>query len=319
VTPYELASQSGDAIDFLQYPRETLQYHAGDCSDLSILYASCFQALGIETAFITVPGHIFIAIDTRLSPEQAAKELLPASWLIVKDGHAWIPIEITLRHDGFMKAWELAAKEWNEGSANGKAGFWPVAQAWKAYEPVGLPGAETTVAVPQSDKILVSYSAEVDRWLDQMTAPLVSKYQAQIATGSLTALNQLGVLYAKYGKADLAQAQFEAAVAKKSDYLPAIINIGHLNYVNSVWDKALTWYRKAAVLDSGNPQTVLAMARANLELKNIDAAKAQYEQLKVLDPKLAQQFAYLGDGAASGTRASDVDSQRRQIDWDTDQ
>ena len=55
-TPYEQVSKQKDVIDFLQFPRETFQYKAGDCSDLSILYGSLFQAVGIDAAFITIPA-----------------------------------------------------------------------------------------------------------------------------------------------------------------------------------------------------------------------------------------------------------------------
>ena len=76
-TPYAEVSKQKDVIDFLQFPRETFQYKAGDCSDLSILYGALFQAVGIDAAFITIPGHIFVAVDTCLTPEQAPKELIP--------------------------------------------------------------------------------------------------------------------------------------------------------------------------------------------------------------------------------------------------
>ena len=61
------------AVDFLQFPYQTLLYHGGDCDDLSILNCALLEVLGIETAFITCPGHIFIAFDSGLSPDQASK------------------------------------------------------------------------------------------------------------------------------------------------------------------------------------------------------------------------------------------------------
>ena len=81
-TPYEQVSKQKDVVDFLQFPRETFQYKAGDCSDLSILYGAMFQAVGIDAAFVTVPGHIFIAVDTCITPEQAPKELIPQNQFI---------------------------------------------------------------------------------------------------------------------------------------------------------------------------------------------------------------------------------------------
>ena len=52
------------SIDFLQFPYQTLMYRGGDCDDLSILISSLFEAVGIPTAFITIPGHIFMAFDS---------------------------------------------------------------------------------------------------------------------------------------------------------------------------------------------------------------------------------------------------------------
>ena len=55
------------SVDFLQFPYQTLLYHGGDCDDLSILNCSLFEALGIQTAFITIPGHIYMAYEISLA------------------------------------------------------------------------------------------------------------------------------------------------------------------------------------------------------------------------------------------------------------
>jgi hypothetical protein len=60
-TPYIALSEDQQSIDFLQFPNQTLSYKAGDCDDLSVLYASLLEAVGVSSAFITTPGHIFIA------------------------------------------------------------------------------------------------------------------------------------------------------------------------------------------------------------------------------------------------------------------
>ena len=58
-----MVSKQSGATDFLQFPRETLRYTTGDCDDLSILYCSVMQSLNIDTALITVPGHIYVAVS----------------------------------------------------------------------------------------------------------------------------------------------------------------------------------------------------------------------------------------------------------------
>lgn len=318
-TPYEQVSTQKDVIDFLQFPRETFQYHAGDCSDLSILYGALFQAVGIDAAFITIPGHIFIAVDTSLTPEQAPKELIPEGQFIAYKNKAWIPLEITVIHDGFVRAWQLGAKEWTENNSSGQAGFYPIQEAWSVYQPVGLPGADVTIWVPQSDNILRAYLAEVQKYLDAALTPMVAKLQEQIqSTGSLSAMNSLGVVYAKYGQSDKAEQEFQQILARK-EYLPAILNLGHLYYSKKDWKNALAFYQRAGEADPNNPHALLALARVNQELQNYPDAKKSYEKLKAVNPELASQSAYLGEGKESGARAADIESQRKAVIWETEQ
>ena len=316
-TPYEQVSKQKDAIDFLQFPKETFQYKAGDCSDLAILYGSLFQAVGIDAAFITVPGHIFIAADLGLSPEQAPKELIPEGQFIAHKGKAWLPIEVTSIHDGFVSAWQLGAKEWTENNDLGQAGFYPIQEAWAVYQPVGLPGADVIVSLPQSDTILRAYLAETRKYLDMALSPIVVKLQRQIQdSGSVPAMNSLGVLYAKYGEDDKAEAQFKQALFRKT-YLPSLLNLGHFYFRRGNWSDALANYQQASEIDPRNARTLLALARVNQELQNYSDAKLNYEKLKTLDPNLASQYAFLGDGKNAGTRAADVATQRKAIAWES--
>jgi tetratricopeptide (TPR) repeat protein len=315
VTPYSEASKKKDVVDFLQFPRETFKYKAGDCSDLSILYASLLQAVGIDAAFVTVPGHIFVALDTGLPSERAPEALMAKGTFIDHGGKAWIPVEITLRRQGFLKAWELGAKEWAESQAAGQAGFYPVQEAWAAYQPAGLPGSGEAIALPQSDQILASYQREVQKCIEASVGPRQAELEAQAASGkNVAALNALGVLYAKYGDSGKAEAAFKKALAAKS-YLPALANLGNLYYQKDDWNSALKYYELANELAPNTPRLVLALAKANRELKNYAVAQAGYEKLKKLDPGLASQFAYLAS-SDSGGRASDVASERSAVLWE---
>jgi tetratricopeptide (TPR) repeat protein len=316
VTPYDEASKDKTVIDFLQFPAETLKYKAGDCSDISILYAALLQAVGIDTAFVTIPGHIFVAVSTGVAQEKAETALIPQGQFIPYEGKAWIPVEITMRHHGFLKAWELGSKEWNENNPQGQAGFYPLQEAWKSYQPVGLPGAEPEVAVPVSEKVLASYRSEVQRYIDAAILPQVAKLQEQVkSTGSLTSMNSLGVLYAKFGQTDKAEAQFKAIVAKKG-YLPAILNLGNLYYTKGDCKRARECYLQASEIDPRNPRVLLNLARANRELANYDEAMQCFDKLKQVDPGLAEQFAFLGQGKDTVARAADVESERRAVLWE---
>jgi tetratricopeptide (TPR) repeat protein len=315
-TPYAEVSKETDVIDFLQFPTETFEYKAGDCSDLSILYGAMFHAVGIDAAFITVPGHIFIAMDTSLSPEEAQRNLIPKGRFITYNGHAWIPIEVTSVHDGFCAAWELGAKQWSESTLTGQAGFYPIAEAWMTYQPVGLPGSDATIGVPRLDDVLSAYLAETTKYLDGTLRLQVAELQDQItATGSPRAMNSLGVLFAKFGEPEKAEESFKRAL-EAGPYFPALMNLGHLSFRQGSWKDALAYYKQANEMDPANAHTLLALARANQELQNYTEARAFYTSLSAASPGLAAQFAYLGEARESGTRLAETADERGAALWE---
>jgi hypothetical protein len=128
-TPYAALSEQKNAVDYLQFPSQSIVYKAGDCDDLSILYAALLEAVGIKTAFITAP---------ELSPGEASKLFFEEGDLIFHNEETWIPIEITLVREGFLKSWQIGAKQWRETSRSGTAAFFPVHEAWEIYEPIGF-------------------------------------------------------------------------------------------------------------------------------------------------------------------------------------
>ncbi|HEB10626.1 MAG TPA: hypothetical protein ENI06_05370 [Spirochaetales bacterium] len=83
-TPYGEFSKDKLAIDFLQFPTQTLEYMAGDCYDLLILYSALLESVGVETAFITIPGHIFMAFSLNIQPADDRKRFLRPDELIFK-------------------------------------------------------------------------------------------------------------------------------------------------------------------------------------------------------------------------------------------
>src|SRR5574344_2192747 len=154
------------SIDFLQFPYQTLMYRGGDCDDLSILVSSLFEAIGIKTAFITIPGHIYMAFDTGLTPEQAHLQFSDFGDLIIRDGKVWMPLEITLTDEGFNKAWRVGAREWNTAVAKNVANFYPMADSWKLYKPVSVPGASAHFTMPDRKIVAKLFQHRLDEWVE---------------------------------------------------------------------------------------------------------------------------------------------------------
>jgi tetratricopeptide (TPR) repeat protein len=314
--PIPTITTSKQVADYIQFPRQTLQYKGGKCSDFSVLYTALLESLGIETAFITIPGHIFIAFSTAVSPDEARKSFSRADNLIFRNEKSWIPVEVT-ESAGFLQAWQDGAKEWRENLSRKQADFYPLHDAWQSYEPVGLPGAEVTVTLPPSEKIVNAYQGEAGKFVDQEIFPRVADFENQIAKvqDPRKPMNDLGVLYAKYGQYDRAQKEFAKLLAKE-DYVPALLNMGHLLYLSDQKEKALDYYDRALAKDPKNPRVLLAVAKASHDLEDYFRTKKAYAELKLLDPDLALQFAYLDLKGEESTRAANEAGVNGIVVWE---
>ena len=134
------------AVDFLQFPYQTLLYHGGDCDDLSILNCSLFEALGIQTAFITIPGHIYMAYDSGLSASQADR-IYGKGKYIVQDDKVWIPYEITVPQDSYELGLKLGIRQWNKYLD--EHALIPIHEAWTEFKPVTVPESDVSVQFPK--------------------------------------------------------------------------------------------------------------------------------------------------------------------------
>lgn len=142
------------SIDFLQFPYQTLLYHGGDCDDLTILNCSLLEALGVKTAFITVPGHIFMAFDSGVSLDEADSKLGKNKY-IVKNGTVWVPVEITVSQDTFSLARSIGSREWRKYEA--EAQLIEMEYAWLEYKPVSIPESDISLQMPSRDRILKEF------------------------------------------------------------------------------------------------------------------------------------------------------------------
>lgn len=152
------------SIDFLQFPYQTLMYRGGDCDDISILVCSLFEAVGIDTAFITIPGHIFMAFNAGITPAQARESFKNISDFIIVDNEVWVPLEITLSDEGFYRACRVGAREWNNADANGNAALYKMRDSWKIYQPISVPGANAYFTIPEDEIIYLAFEKSAREW-----------------------------------------------------------------------------------------------------------------------------------------------------------
>ncbi len=310
--PYSTTSKDALTVDYLQFPVQTLQYRSGDCDDMSILYAAMLEAGGVESAFITVPGHIYAAFAMSMPPDRAVAFFSNPDDLIVKDGKAWVPVEVTLVQDGFLRAWQIGAREWRDASAAGQARFYPTHDAWKLYAPVAMLGTEQSVALPAVDLLTARYAAAMNALVDREVGPRVDTLTADAASAPRDPqpLNKIGVLYARYGVYDKAEQYFRSSLGRK-ETAGGDSNLGNVLMLRNDFPAALKAYQAAQRLAPGDANALSGLVRATYEL-NDRAASAQWlARLEQVDRTAAGKLAYIREGDSTTARAGEAG----QEDW----
>ena len=303
-TPYTELSKSDVAIDFLQFPVQTMGYKAGDCDDLSILYCALLEATGIETAFITIPGHIYAAFCLEMEPAEAKKLFLNPGDLIYIDNTTWVPVENTLIQKGFLQAWDRGASEWRENNLQGKAAFYPIHEAWKSFEPVGLPESPTTPAAPPDRLVMEGYSKTLNRFVEREIAQKAQELRQAIRerNNDPKLINKLGILYAQYGLLD--QAVKELKRAADQQYVPALVNMGNCYLIQKSFDQALEYYRRAERSKPEDVNVLLGLVKVLYELEKHAEARKVFDKIQQKNPDLAARYSYLVSGSKETTRSS---------------
>ncbi|NOY09465.1 MAG: tetratricopeptide repeat protein [Spirochaetes bacterium] len=292
------------SLDYLQFPAESLSYKAGDCDDLAVLYTALLEAVGVSTALITAPGHIFTAVDLNIEPEKAGRIFSSNKNLIFRNGKTWVPVETTMVGMDFIKAWEEGAKQWRANTP-GKAAFYPVHDAWKNYPPIGNPGKFGELKHPSSDKLVQSYIEQIDKFIRKEIGIRVSELKNRIRVNNnrVNNINRLGVLYARFGMYRKAREQFER-IAKNGEHLPAVVNLGNIFFLKGDFDKALTYYKLAQKKDGSNLSVLLGLARTYYELEVYDKAFSTFRTVRNRNPGIAEQFSYLAEAGSATTRSA---------------
>jgi hypothetical protein len=314
---YAESSKDPTIIDLVQYPLQTLAWKGGDCSDLTTLYCALLESVGIETGFITVPGHIFAAFPLVMSPAEAKRTLSSTDDLIVRGDHIWVPVEVTAVNQGFLAAWSLGAREWRDSDAKGEAKFYEVRECWKVWPTAGSPSDSLDVKAAPMPASLDRYHGAMLAFVDREIGPKELALNAQIAQSNNSAKSweSLGVLYARYGLLDKAEAAFMSALSA-GDSMAALVNLATIYRIRNDLSKAGDMLDRAEKLDPRNSLMLLGQALVNNLQGKVALAQAYYGRLASSSPDLAKNYAWLGkQDTLSASRATDIADSTENIVW----
>lgn len=287
---------SKDELDYVQFPRETLNVKSGDCDDLSVLLSAGLENLGIETAMIDVPGHLFLMFNTRLPEKEKYIISLQDDLMVVRDGEVWIPLEATMISTTFSEAWAEGARKYQKWAQQEKLQVIPLKDAWRKYVPVTLAPAKYSVTPPVGNEVKVLVDREhtvlVSKNLERLLVPYRSLLRNK--PGDIDAHMQIGIIYGRNGLHDLALSEFDQVLQVSPQNSAAYNNRGSLYYIQGDYDRALEAYREAEVLDPKDGGIKVNLALVYYKLASLKEAVAKHAEAVELDVGIGKKYQAFG-------------------------
>lgn len=281
-----------DQIDYVQFPRETLHLKSGDCDDLSVLLSAGLENLGVNTALIEIPGHLFLMFDTGIAASDAGLISQDSSLIAFKDDRVWIPLEATMINTSFIEAWAEGAKKYQAALAAKELSIIDLEQAWQEYKPVTLRKAGYTIEMPERKRTESLVKQARNELLVKSIDRLVLPYKTMVANdpGNIKARLQIAILYARYGLYKDAEIAFEALDELAPNNSAVKTNQGNLYFLQQAYEKAIENYSRAAELDSDDGGIWINLSMAQYKAGDIKQAKNSYERAIQLNAGLKKEY-----------------------------
>ncbi len=313
-SPFDAAQDNPQIIDSISIPRDTLVRLTGDCDDLTTVYTALLETLGIETAFITVPGHIYAAFNTGVASKDFRKVHNDKSMTLSIDGSLWVPVEITLMGtDDFLSAWRIGIMEFAAvADRPDMRHVIKTREAQEIFRPVGLTETDLGLQYGSKAEIVKNFKRDMDKLIDNV----IADYKETASNSKRKRdFNKLGIISAQFGRIATAEEAFNSALSLDRNYLNPQINLGNLYYMEEEYQEALRNFLGAEriMAEAGRqgssvyPKILLNIARTYYELENYDRVAEYYNRINEFDPALTAKYTYLHSDSG-GSRASDAGS-----------
>jgi tetratricopeptide (TPR) repeat protein len=253
------------------------------------LYASLLESVTIPTAFVDVPGHIFLMFQVEDTGEPALG--FPPDRVIDIDGDKWIPVEATAVGQNFDDAWQGGLRKWRTAQTDGTARVIKVHEAWAKYQPATLPETPT-IDGPAKDKITAKYGPDFKKVEDLRLATLKNFYLNKIKTNPKDEEShvQLGLALAEHKKLGEAGDWFGKALKINGQNAAALNNLANVYYLQGDMMKSVDAYQKAVAVDGSDGGIWLNLARAQWKADYKDAAEKSFKKALSLNPELKKQY-----------------------------
>jgi tetratricopeptide (TPR) repeat protein len=313
-SPFSEVKGGALALDTVSLPRETLMRGTGDCDDLTVLYNTMLESLNVPTGFVTIPGHIYSAVDTGLAPREYGRIHPDRNMTLVFQETLWILVEGTLvgRTD-FLTAWKTGMEQWNRYSGDETVrALYSTRKSQEIYQPVGLQESDIGLQYGSADRFLAAFRK--DR--DALAAAILGSLKARVDQRETPqGWNLYGAAAARLGQYTAAENAFTRASRLDRTYLSPLVNLGSLKYLKKDYPGALTAFQSALKLidpvPEGDPRAASVLLNISLVLEAMDRsdeARSYVARAREADPQTVAQIQTTNPGTEGRASSGELPS-----------
>jgi tetratricopeptide (TPR) repeat protein len=320
-SPFSAALGKTEVVDTVRFPRTTLYNRTGDCDDTTALLASLLESVGIRTAILTSPGHIFMAFDSGEPAENAAFLTATGLEVLARNGAAWIPVETTVLGSGFMGAWKSASELVKKYSGAGPFEFIPLAGMRDAYPALPLPSSPITVSEPARATVEKAYAVSMTGFTASLyttkLADLQSKLTGLSGRQAVKTRVQEGILHAMFGRMGDAENDFRKAITDDPSFISPYVNLANVRLLAKDPDGALKTVKLGLAQNADSALLNLLAARIYADRNDSGNTSVYYAKVKLAAPELAARYPELA--SVAGTQRAAQQGEASPMIWGADQ
>lgn len=278
-----------DTVDYVQYPRETLERKSGDCVDMVAFYSTALESMGITTLALEVPDHLLMMFSTGISAD--ADGYTMNDMYVIHDGLLWIPVEVTVVGKPFIKAWELGAANYYKWKGKGLA-ILDVHSAWNTFKPATLPNSTLKSMDITPDAIEKKFPGDFISMLKISSQTKTRRYLQAIQKnpGDMDAHLQMGIVLAKIGDREEAMKYFDKVLSTEPKNAAALNNRGNIFMLEEKYPEAQKAYLAASQADPKDAYVWVNLAKSYKAVNDTKKAKSAFIKAQKLDATVKEKY-----------------------------
>jgi fibronectin type 3 domain-containing protein len=287
--PYQEVKGDTKVVDYIQFPRETLERKSGDCVDFVGFYMTALESMGIQTRAIEVPGHMLMMFSTGINVDEDGYTM--DDLYIPYEGKLWIPVETTLVGKPFIKAWEAGSANYHKWKDKDLT-ILNVEDQWQTYKPATLPDAPGKAIEVTREAIEKQYPNELQSLIKISLQTKTHRYMQILANDptDVEAHLQLGIIMAKAGDTKEAMQYFDKVLSFDHKNAAAMNNRGNVFMVMERYRDAQKAYVAAAQASPDDPEILVNLAKAYKATKDIRKAREAISKAQGMDPSIRKRY-----------------------------